>query len=114
MRSPAGGAARMFFAFGSAHLIDAISEVPAEVVRVDWRTDLAVVRTRLPGRALQGSLDPARLFADRETLSTAVTRVLHAGLGGPHIFNLGHGIWRSTPIDAVSRLIETAHGFQQT
>lgn len=108
------GAARIFFALGAAHLIEAIAEIPAEVISVDWRTDLAAVRTRLPGRVLQGNLDPAFLFADRETLATATKRVLHAGLGGAHIFNLGHGIWPSTPIDAVDRLIETVHGFQRT
>jgi len=108
-----GGAARMFFALGAAHLIDAISEVPAEVVSLDWRNDLAVARTRLPGRALQGNLDPAWLFADRERLAAAAKRVLHSGLGGAHIFNLGHGIWPNTPLDAVAHLVETVHGYQR-
>ena len=108
------GAARMFFALGASHLIDVIAEIPAEVVSVDWRTDLTAARARLPGRALQGNLDPAALYADRATLTAEAKRVLHAGLGGAHIFNLGHGIWPSTPIDAVAHLIETVHDYKRT
>jgi uroporphyrinogen decarboxylase len=108
------GAGRMFFALGASHLIDAIAEVPAEVVSVDWRCDLRAVRARLPGRALQGNLDPAVLYADRATLTAAAQRVLESGLGGAHIFNLGHGIWPNTPIDAVAHLVETVHEYKRT
>jgi uroporphyrinogen decarboxylase len=110
----AAGAARMFFALGASHLMDAIAEIPAEVVSVDWRTDLTAARARLPGRALQGNLDPAALYSDRATLTAEAKRVLRSGLGGAHIFNLGHGIWPSTPIDAVAHLVETVHDFKRT
>jgi uroporphyrinogen decarboxylase len=39
---------------------------------------------------------------------------LTAGLGGAHIFNLGHGIWPNAPIDAVAHLIDTVHAFKRT
>lgn len=107
------GAVRMFFALGAAHLMDVVAEVPAEVVSVDWRTDLRAARAQLPGRALQGNLDPAVLYADRATLATEAQRILRSGLGGAHIFNLGHGIWPDTPIDAVAHLIETVHAFKR-
>jgi uroporphyrinogen decarboxylase len=109
------GTARMFFALGASHLMGAIAEIPAEVVSVDWRTDLTVARAVLPGRrALQGNLDPAFLYADRATLAAEARRVLAAGLGGAHIFNLGHGIWPDTPIEAVAQLVETVHAFKRT
>jgi uroporphyrinogen decarboxylase len=108
------GAARMFFALGASHLMGAIAEIPAEVVSVDWRTDLKAARAQLPGRALQGNLDPAMLYADRKTLTVEVTRILQAGLGGAHIFNLGHGIWPSTPLDAVAHLVDTVHNYKRT
>jgi uroporphyrinogen decarboxylase len=107
-------AARMFFALGASHLMDAIAEIPAEVVSVDWRTDLGVARAHFPGRTLQGNLDPAFLYADREALAREAERILHAGLGGAHIFNLGHGIWPTTPIDSVAHLIDTVHGYKRT
>jgi uroporphyrinogen decarboxylase len=108
------GAARIFFALGAWHLIDVVAEVPCEAAGVDWRTDLRAARAKLPGRALQGNLDPAYLFADRETLAAQARRVLEAGLGGPHVFNLGHGIWPQTPVDAVAHLIETVHEFKRS
>jgi uroporphyrinogen decarboxylase len=108
------GAARMFFALGASHLMDAIAEIPCEVVSVDWRTDLTLARKQLPGRALQGNLDPAFLYAERDVLAAEARRILTAGLGGAHIFNLGHGIWPDAPIDAVAHLIDTVHGFRRT
>ena len=53
------------------------------------------------------------LFADRDDRGRRSARILRAGLGGAHIFNLGHGIWPETPIDAVAQLIETVHGFRR-
>jgi uroporphyrinogen decarboxylase len=108
------GAARIFFALGASHLTDAIAEIPCEAVGVDWRTDLSAARARLPGRALQGNLDPAMLYADRATLAAEATRILESGLGGAHIFNLGHGIWPNAPIDAVAHLVDTVHAYKRT
>jgi uroporphyrinogen decarboxylase len=108
------GTARMFFALGASHMMGAVAEVPAEVVSVDWRTDLTEARARLPGRTLQGNLDPAYLYADHDRLGAEARRILTSGLGGAHIFNLGHGIWPDTPIDAVAHLVETVHAFKRT
>ncbi len=109
------GTARMFFALGASHLMGAIAEIPAEVVSVDWRTDLTQARAQLPaGRALQGNLDPAYFAADHAMLAAEARRILTSGLGGAHIFNLGHGIWPDTPIEAVAHLVETVHAFKRT
>ena len=107
------GAARIFFALGASHLLDAIAEIPCEAVGVDWRTGLAGARAKLPGRTLQGNMDPAFLYADRATIAAEARRILSDGLGGAHVFNLGHGIWPTTPIDAVAHLIETVHAFKR-
>ena len=108
------GAARILFAFGASHLLDAVAEIPAEAVGVDWRCDLAEVRARLPDRALQGNLDPAVLFGSRETIAARTREVLEQGLGGAHVFNLGHGIWPATPVDAVAQLVETVRTFERS
>lgn len=105
------GVARIFFALGASHLMDAIAEIPSEAVGVDWRTDLQTARAALPGRALQGNLDPAVLFAGRATIAAEARTVLERGRGGAHVFNLGHGIWQATPVDAVAHLVETVHAF---
>jgi uroporphyrinogen-III decarboxylase len=64
------------------------------VVGVDWRVPLDEAARRVgPGRALQGNLDPAVLFASQEAVRAKTDEVLDvaAGLEG-HVFNLGHGV----------------------
>lgn len=105
------GAARIVFALGGSHLLEQLAEIPCEATGVDWRTPLGTARKMLPGRALQGNLDPAVLFAERATIEREARRVLDEGSGGPHIFNLGHGIWPQTPIEAVSALVQVVHSY---
>ena len=59
---------------------------------------------------LQGNLDPLALIAGGEELETAVARILDAFAGRPHIFNLGHGILKDTPVEHVERLIALVKG----
>ncbi len=115
MQALAGtGAPRIYFAVGASHLLAPIAEIPAEGVGVDWRTDLREARRKLPGRALQGNLDPAMLFAQAGDLAAETLRVLRAGEGGPHVFNLGHGIWPATPVEAVARLVDAVRAYERS
>ena len=63
-----------------------------------------------PGKALQGNLDPAVLFAPPEAVEAKTREVLDAaaGLEG-HVFNLGHGVMPATDPDALTRLVEYVH-----
>lgn len=106
------GVARIYFALGASHLLGEIGAISSEGVGIDWRTRFSDARLALPGRALQGNLDPAMLYAGRETLTAAALHVLDCARGGPHVFNLGHGIWPTTPIDAVARLVETVRDYR--
>jgi uroporphyrinogen decarboxylase len=54
---------------------------------------------------VQGNLDPLTLIAGGEALESAVTRIVSAFEGRPHIFNLGHGILQDTPIEHVEHLL---------
>jgi uroporphyrinogen decarboxylase len=61
-------------------------------------------------RAIQGNLDPMTLLASWDTLKTHIDRVLDEAAGRPgHIFNLGHGIHKSTPVDTVKRMVDYIH-----
>ncbi|HUP67302.1 MAG TPA: uroporphyrinogen decarboxylase [Sphingomicrobium sp.] len=59
---------------------------------------------------VQGNLDPLALIAGGATLRSAVTRILDAFAGRPHIFNLGHGILPDTPIAHVEQLLSFVKG----
>ena len=109
------GAARMFFALGASHLMSAVAEIPAETVSVDWRTDLAACARRCCRAARCRATSIRRFCTPIGRRSRPRRRASsRAGLGGAHIFNLGHGIWPDTPIDAVAHLVETVHAFKRS
>jgi uroporphyrinogen decarboxylase len=54
---------------------------------------------------MQGNLDPSVLVAGGKALDQAVDKVLADFDGTRHIFNLGHGIWKETPIAHVEQMI---------
>jgi uroporphyrinogen decarboxylase len=61
-------------------------------------------------RAVQGNLDPMTLLTPWDELITHIDGVLDEATGRPgHIFNLGHGIHKTTPVDSVKRLVEYVH-----
>lgn len=107
------GRPRIYLAVGAGHLVQEFATLPADVVSVDWRLPLDTVRPVLRGKVLQGNLDPAVLFAPGDVVTAETERVLRAGLGGPHVFNLGHGVLPGTPIDAVARVVDTVHAFDR-
>lgn len=68
---------------------------------LDW----APPALRSSGGAVQGNLDPMALCAGGEALRTAVRRTLDGFATLPHIFNLGHGVHKTTPPDHVAQLV---------
>ena len=95
---------------GSA-LLPQLTSLDVDVVGVDWRSPLGEARRVLgPGKAVQGNLDPAALFAPPAELERHAAAVIaEAGAAPGHIFNLGHGIWPHTDPDAVRRLVDFVH-----
>jgi uroporphyrinogen decarboxylase len=95
---------------GSA-LMEAVADLDVDVIGVDWRSPLSHVSRLLgSGKAVQGNLDPAALFAPAKELERNVDIVLQEGRAAPgHIFNLGHGIWPETSPDAVARVVDYVH-----
>ena len=105
------GVPRIHFGVGTGELLGLMGEAGADVVGVDWRVPLDEAARRVgPGKALQGNLDPAILFAPREAVEAKAREVLDAaaGLEG-HVFNLGHGVMPSTDPDALTHLVEYVH-----
>jgi uroporphyrinogen decarboxylase len=104
---------RIFSEVGSLGVprIHLMGEAGADVVGVDWRVPLdeAVLRVG-PGKALQGNLDPALLFAPWEVVERRARDVLERGRTAEgHVFNLGHGVLPTTDPDKLARLAELVH-----
>ncbi|MEV6109985.1 uroporphyrinogen decarboxylase [Streptomyces sp. NPDC051940] len=105
------GVPRIHFGVGTGELLGLMGEAGADVVGVDWRVPLDEAARRVgPGKALQGNLDPAVLFAPREAVRAQTDEVLAAasGLEG-HVFNLGHGVLPNTDPEALTALVEYVH-----
>ena len=88
-----------------------MGEAGAEVVGVDFRLPLDEAARRVgPGRALQGNLDPAALFAPWAAVEARTRAVLDAGRAARgHVFNLGHGVIPETDPDVLTRVVDLVH-----
>ena len=84
---------------------------------VDWRVELAWARKQLPASvALQGNLDPTTLLAGPLATEHALAELFRKFPPAPgHVFNLGHGLLPSTPVESVRALMEALrrHGAYQ-
>ena len=68
-------------------------------------------RATLPeGMPLQGNLDPLALRIGGTTLYRSVEAVLRDAAGGPHIFNLGHGVTPDVKIENVQAVVDHVRG----
>ena len=88
-------------------------ETGVDAVGIDETVDPAWAARELPaGMPVQGNLDPILLLTGGKELDIATRRILDAFSGRPHVFNLGHGIDKETPIAHVERLLEVVRGWQ--
>ncbi|GGL06582.1 uroporphyrinogen decarboxylase [Mangrovihabitans endophyticus] len=109
------GVPRIHFGVGTAMLLGAMGEAGADVVGVDWRTPLDRAVAAVDGRAVQGNLDPAALFAPWPVVAQETQRVLAEGRAARgHVFNLGHGVLPDTDPDVLTRLVELVHRDSET
>ena len=107
-----GKAPVIYYTKASNHLMSAVARSGATVLSVDWRVDLAAIRKTLsPKIALQGNVDPAILLGPTSKIREATQTALSVLNGVGHILNLGHGIFKQTPVENARLFIETG---QQT
>ncbi|MGH8823277.1 MAG: uroporphyrinogen decarboxylase [Jiangellaceae bacterium] len=105
------GVPRIHFGVGTGELLALMGAAGADVVGVDWRVPLDQAARRVPGKALQGNLDPAILGAPWPVVEREVRRVVAEGRAASgHVFNLGHGVPPSADPDVLARVVETLHG----
>jgi uroporphyrinogen decarboxylase len=103
----ASGVPKMLYAKGGSHLLESLTQSGANVLSVDWRTDLAQARRTLGQRvALQGNVDPQILLGPEAGIRKAAQGAVEKTGGVGHILNLGHGILPTTPVENARAFVE--------
>jgi len=99
------------FGVGTGGLLPLMKEAGGDVIGLDWRVELGPTWERLGlDVAVQGNLDPAVLLAGVDAIRSAAREILEGAAGRPgHVFNLGHGIHKETPVDHVRALVDIVH-----
>ena len=102
------GVPSIHFGVGTSHLLGAMRQAGSDAVGVDWRLGLDEAWASIgEDRAIQGNLDPAVLLAPWFAVEAKALDVLErAGARDGHVFNLGHGVLPSTPVEHLQRLVE--------
>ena len=103
------------FGTGTSSILAELREAGGDVIGVDWRIPLDVAWERIGGdRAVQGNLDPTLLLGPTHRMFSQTDDILARVAGRPgHIFNLGHGILPSTPVEHVQMLAQYVHSASQ-
>eukprot|EP00177_Eucheuma_denticulatum_P002018 GFKZ01003610.1.p1 GENE.GFKZ01003610.1~~GFKZ01003610.1.p1 ORF type:complete len:335 (-),score=74.03 GFKZ01003610.1:1277-2281(-) len=95
----------IFFANGAGGKLEMIGEVlngVVDVIGVDWGIRMEDARRRLgDGVVLQGNVDPSILAVGTEAAIRGAVRDTVKQAGGKVILNLGHGVIKETPEEAV-------------
>jgi uroporphyrinogen decarboxylase len=105
----------IYFPNGATTILARTAAVGADVYGIDWRLPLDEARARLaaggaPNAAVQGNLDPAALLGPIDRVERLAKEIIRRGERRGHVFNLGHGIFPETPLEAVETLVKTVKG----
>ena len=99
------------FGVGTGAILADLREAGGDVIGADWRTPLDEAWEKIGAdRAIQGNLDPTLLLGPLDRALAATDDILDRAAGRPgHIFNLGHGILPSTPVEHVQAIASYVH-----
>ena len=105
------GVPTIHFGVGTGSILGELRAAGGDVIGADWRTPLDEAWERIgPDRAIQGNLDPTLLLGPLDRVFAAADEVLErAGGRAGHVFNLGHGILPTTPLEHVQALARYVH-----
>jgi len=109
------GVPMIHFGTGTSAMLRQMRDAGGDVIGVDWRIHLDEAWATVGHDvAVQGNLDPLTLFAPLHEIERRVADILRRAGGCPgHIFNLGHGILPTTPIEHVAATIDMVHKLSQ-
>lgn len=106
-----GGVPVIHFANGATSMLDLVQQAGGDIVGVDWRLDMKhAVKVIDEKFGIQGNIDPVALFAPEAELEAMVVEILEAvGTRPGHIFNLGHGIHKTSDPEKARAMIRFVH-----
>jgi uroporphyrinogen decarboxylase len=101
------GVPSIHFGVGTTALLAEMATAGGDVIGVDWRQPLDLSWNAIgAARGIQGNLDPTTLFGPEDRLLAAADDILRRAAGRPgHIFNLGHGVLPTTPVERLQLLV---------
>jgi len=107
------GVPRILFTRNGNPWLNLMMQSGCDAVGLDWTSDPRAARRLAAGKiALQGNLNPEKLFEAPENVRAAAREVLDAFGGAPgHVFNLGHGILPTTPVESVTALVDEVRAY---
>ena len=89
------------------------AETGVDAVGLDETVDPVWAAKALPeGLPVQGNLDPLLLLAGGSELERQARHILDCFAERPHVFNLGHGIGQTTPVEHVEQLVGVVRGWR--
>ena len=103
----------VYYANGGSPYLENQRDMVADMITLDWATDMATARARLGAdRLVQGNVDPTLLFGSEAQITEAVHQnIRDAGGKGKHLLNLGHGVLQGTPEASVQAFVDAAKSF---
>jgi len=91
------------------HYPEIMKRIPGISFGLDQGTDIVWAKNNVQVSApVQGNLDPLLLV--NGNFQNRVREIINNFAGGPFVFNLGHGILPTTPLDHVYKLVEIVKG----
>ena len=100
------------FAKGAYFVRKEIAALNCRTIGLDWNMDPIESRKIIgTDKTLQGNLDPCVLYSDFKTIERKTKAMLDQYKEGPHIANLGHGVYPDITPDAVRCFVETVKAY---
>ncbi|MCB9834365.1 MAG: uroporphyrinogen decarboxylase [Planctomycetes bacterium] len=99
---------------GCSHLLELMADSGADVLAIDWKVEPAEAIRRVGDRcAIQGNMDPCALLASPEAAAAETRANLEAfGDFAGHIFNLGSGVLKWTPVACAQAVVDTVKDYR--
>jgi uroporphyrinogen decarboxylase len=101
----------VYFANGGSAYLHAQTDLPVDGLSLDWKISMKHARKTAPNTVLAGNVDPMVLYGTEENIRGAANHCISQGCD---VLNLGHGVEKDTPEEAVRVFVDEArHSFKK-